>query len=229
MAVPKAHVVFVLDDSGSMTENGKCVATIQAYNAYVDTLAKVKGAEVHVSLCKFGGHGLSTKMQWNAPVQDAVRLSDANYHPNDGTEIYLAIIQAIQAVEAELKKSGPRKVVLCIQTDGASGITSVNDDGSIRYGGSGPLSCQLAHDMLKQKMAAGWEIIFMAANDGHTDFLDVAGRTLGIPRDNIMVYGTDKKATTETFAAAAWNIGAYTAGRKASVAFTDEQRKKAKG
>jgi hypothetical protein len=216
MAVPVALVTFLLDDSSSMLE--RKTPTMKAFNAYVDVMKKTKGAEIKFSLCKFGGHGLdSSPVQWAVPVQDAVELSSANYNPQSGTDMYRAIVQVIAKIDAELSRTGPRKVVVCIQTDGASSDTCDS------YGSSA------AGRLVRARQKEGWEFVFMAARAPYVDFMSVARDQLGIPESNVIVYGDNTNQTKAAFEAAGWNVGSFTSGRSGNAGFSEDQRKKAKG
>lgn len=225
MGAPLAYVAFLLDDSGSMS--AKAEATIAAYNAYIETLKETKGAEIRFSLWKFGGNGLaSTPVQRNAPIQDSVMLSTANYNPNDGTQLYWALVQLIQKTEEDLKQDkNPRKVVICIQTDGQSAKGYVDGTGSFdgqswSMGKGYKAVEEFCGELVRKKQSEGWEFVFMAAKDGQFDFYNVACNELGIPKENVMVYQTDEKSTVAAFSAAAWNIGSFSSGRASHASFT---------
>lgn len=220
MGAPLAYVAFLLDDSGSMAS--KLTATIAAYNAYIETLKETKGAEIRFTLWKFGGEGLaSNPVQRNAPIQDSVLLSTQNYHPNSGTQLYWALVQLIRKTEEDLKTDkNPRKVVICIQTDGQSGKGYVDKKGDFDAYKGDKTVMAFCGELVRQKQNEGWEFVFMAAKEGQFNFYNVACNELGIPKENVMVYQTDKKSTVAAFSAAAWNIGSFSSGRASHASFT---------
>lgn len=209
MAVPVALVAFIVDDSGSMRASDK--ATREAFNAYVDVLKKTKGAEISLTVRTF-----RRVLQESAPIQDSIELTGDNYRAtHSNTPLWRTITSLIESLDAELAKSGPRKVVVCVQTDGGDPESHV--------------SCA---NLVRERMAAGWEFVWMGTGNGTVvgggeavSPLDGAVK-LGIPKANQILYGRDSAKTLAAFTAAGWNVGSYASGRKAHADFTEDQRRK---
>lgn len=213
--VPVALVAFIVDDSGSMRSWSD--PTRKAFNAYVDVLKKTKGAEIRLSVYMLSSQGRDA-LQANAPIQDAVVLDHNNYDADyNKTPLWITITRVIDAIDAQLRRDGPRKVVVCIQTDGGD-----------------PESHWECERLVRARLALGWEFIWMGTGNGPvslghgriaTDCMEGA-RKLGIPEANQIQYGRASDKTLGAFQAAAWNVGAFSSGRQAHASFTDEQRKK---
>lgn len=209
---PIAHVCFIIDDSGSMATMGN--ATCRAFNQYVETLKAVKGAEVRLSLYTLNRGFKHPYGQWDKHIQDVEPLKcgrvvdGANYVPDGGTDISMAVVNTIASIRAELKKSGPRKVVICIQTDGHEG-------GNYERQGE-------ARAEVKQALKDGWEFVFMGAlvTDAYRAiFTNYAVGVLGIPKENILVYSNNSDSVVRAFSETAKNIGAFASGRAKTAGF----------
>ena len=211
MAIPVALVAFIIDDSGSM--KSLAPATCAAFNAYVDVLKKTKGAEIRFSAYPLES---ATPYQSDVPVQDALTLTDGtdgggNYRPfRSSTPLFMTVRDVIDKLEETLKRVGPRKVVVCIQTDGVD-----------------PTDVTSTKRRIQEKQCEGWEFVFMGTHDKSST--QQVARSLGIPHANYMFYSSNQRATLAAFSAAGWNVGAYTSGRAANAGFTEEQQRQAKG
>lgn len=242
MSAPLAYVAFLLDDSGSM---GAYVdSTCEAYNAYIDTLKEVKGAQIRYTLWKFGGNGLErSPMQRDVPIQDAFELNEENYKPNSGTQLYWAVIKLAENIEKDLQRqSNPQKVVVCIQTDGQSARGFVDQIGMFdeygpHNGNNSGRNWKAIEDycgeIVRKKQKEGWEFVFMAAvgqsyGGPAFDYRKLAITELGIPSENVLEYGQGSKGSVAAFSATAMNVGAFSSGRARHVSFTDEQRRRAR-
>ena len=209
MAVPLAHVIFVLDDSGSMsfyTEETK-----RAFDAFVSTLQKVKGSQIVLTLIKYGD---SCEVVYKAkPIQDVGKLE---YNPKSSYDIpYDAVHFAAEIAEAEKRSN---KVVICLLCDGG-------DNASKHTRGE-------ARKLIERKLKEGWEFCFLAAGDrGYIYCPAEVAKRIGIPENCIIKYaqGHDGGKAIEAFGASAWNIGSYAAGRAEHVSYTADQKKKVGG
>lgn len=83
-----SHVVFVLDDSGSMQSCRD--ATISGYNEYLQMQKKdadETGIETFVSLYKFDGRTLTSVFD-RVEVKEVSELDRNSYNPQGGTNLY---------------------------------------------------------------------------------------------------------------------------------------------
>lgn len=115
------HVVFVLDESGSMEEKKKL--TIKSFNKFLKSQKK-EGKEIKedtfISLFKFNGFCV-TKVYSKLNIKEVEMLSEENYHPHGGTNLLDSIGDAI--VEANYTLLGSEqdereKIIFVILTDG---------------------------------------------------------------------------------------------------------------
>ena len=209
MATPLAHVVFLLDCSGSMSSMR--AETQEAFNTFVRTLQKTKGAEIRLTLIEYRDR---PKMIYKAvPIQDVPELE--GYRPNASEDIlYDAVHYGVEVAE---KVKDTTKTVIVILCDGGDTSSRRSQDE--------------ARCLVEKKRAEGWEFCFMAAGNtgGFYGPADIA-RRIGIPPEAIISYaatygqGNDSKAV-EAFSASAWNVGAFSSGRAESVKYTEAQKK----
>lgn len=218
MAVPTAHVIFCLDCSSSMSWARK--ATQDAFNMFVQTLQKTKGAEVKLTLIEYRD---KAKTIYKAkPIQDVAVMDD--YRPDSGEDTLYDVVH--YAVDIAERHKGSVKTVICILCDGG-------DTSSRR-------TADDAKALIEKKRAAGIEFCFLAANaydiasnPGLAAHYAMHGPAaiaarIGIPPESILNYGQkDQKKSLEAFGASAWNVGAFSSGRAAHVAYSDEQKKAA--
>ena len=86
-----SHVIFVLDDSGSMQSCRD--ATITGYNEYLQMQkkdAQETGIATFISLYKFDGRSLSSVFN-RINVLEVSELNRDSYNPQGGTNLYDAI------------------------------------------------------------------------------------------------------------------------------------------
>lgn len=192
--IPAAHVIFVLDDSGSMEEYAEITA--RAFDAMVETLQLCKGADIVMSLIKYGGNYRTAFSRRHIQLVEPIKYDPKAYH----TAIRDALMGAI-----ELAKKNPReeKTIIIIQTDG-------HDNASRRA------SETVRKEVLAAKKA-GTEFLFMDASRGYY----LCAPKLGFDPMEIMQYGGSDSiaAFTET----AVNIGSVASRLTEHAAYTKEQ------
>jgi len=199
-------VTLLLDKSGSMAACHE--ATIEAVNTYLDGLKKA--TRTLFSLVQFDTVGLERTCV-RTPIAKAPRLNHFNYMPRGGTPLVDAAVKTIHAVEASLSEFAFKpKVVVAIQTDG-------HENSSTEYV-MGDL-----HQLIKEKMAEGWQFLFMGCG---IDAYDQA-RYMGISTCDTMAYNPTAESSNAAFAASASNTVAYLSGVQGNVSYTTAQRQAA--
>lgn len=105
----KAHISFILDQSGSMDTVKK--STISGFNEYLSTLQKDKEVEYTFDLTTFDN--TSTRKASNKSLKALEPLTEKSYTPNGGTALYDAVCDTIAGHEGN-----GDKWIICILTDG---------------------------------------------------------------------------------------------------------------
>lgn len=204
-AAGQTLVTFLLDRSGSM--DAIKAATIEAFNAYLDTL-KAGGDGIEFSFLQFDTQSLD-KICVNEPVTKVQGLTPLTYQPRGGTPLIDAAYKTIKAVESALpsRKDKP-KIVVCIQTDGEENQSTEHTWESLSA-------------LVKAKIADGWQFNFMGAGiDAYAQ-----GAKMGIAAMSTMSYDPSKVQTTlAAFAASAHNTMSYASGDAANTDYSFVQR-----
>jgi hypothetical protein len=212
-----SHVVFVLDDSGSMQS---CrAATISGYNEYLQLQkedAKKTGIATFVSLYKFDGTSVVNIFS-RVAVDEVPNLDEKSYNPQGMTNLYDAIggvMLQLNTLLAEKKKADRDSIVITILTDGAENSSKVFNNQAIKQ-------------MVEKAEGKNWGFMFLGAN------IDAfaAGSSLGFSSQNTMQYDTASMANTMRSASAmtsrmksAYASGMETSLAYASATFTDQER-----
>lgn len=217
-----SHVIFVLDDSGSMQSCRD--ATISGYNEYLQMQkkdAQETGIATFVSLYKFDGRTLTAVFN-RAPVEYVEDLTRNTYNPQGGTNLYDAIGGVMMQINAELaknKKADRDSIIITILTDGEENASRTFDSSNVKQ-------------MVEKAEAKNWGFMFLGAN------IDAfaAGGALGFNAQNTMQYNTSNMASTMQTASAmtsrmrsAYASGMDTSMSYASAGFTDQERSSAVG
>jgi hypothetical protein len=177
-----SHVIFVLDDSGSMQDCRD--ATISGFNEYLkmqQTDAATKGIATFVSLYKFDGGNVNCVYN-RLPVATVSPLTRDTYNPNGMTNLFDAIGGVMMQINndfASKKKADRDSVIINILTDGHE-----NSSRSFRN-----------HDvkqMVSKAQDKSWSFMFLGAN------IDAfaAGQTLGFTQRNTMQFDTRNVGAT---------------------------------
>lgn len=197
-------VTFLLDRTGSMRSCKD--ATIEAFNAYLDTLRK-NPEGIELSFLQFDSRSLDTICIAESPNKVAF-LTDETYQPRASTPLIDAAYKTIKAVEAALaRRDDTPKIVICIQTDGY-------ENASTQY------TMPELSLLVKEKTALGWQFVFMGAGiDAY-----MQGTQLGIATSHTMSYDQSRKHTVAAFQASAENAVRYAQGAAAGAAFSSKQR-----
>jgi hypothetical protein len=206
MTKPACVVTFLLDRSGSMESCRD--ATIEAFNGYLEALARENEAEIAFTLLQFDSESLD-KLCVAVPVAEAPRLSRENFVPRASTPLVEAAVTTIKAVEAALEaRSDHPRVVICFQTDGLENASRQHSWEALRA-------------LIAQKTAAGWQFNFMGADiDTYQQ-----GARMGISFAQTMSYDKARpEAARAAMAASARSSSDYAAGRRAMTDFLLEEK-----
>lgn len=205
-------VTFLLDRSGSM---GSCLdTTIEAFNGYVDGMRDTPS--IDFSLVLFDaptGIGMHLdKICVATPINQAPKLSKANYNPRGSTPLIDAAYTVIKAVEKSLaEKPKDTQVVICIQTDGQENCSREHTWESLNA-------------LIQEKQKLGWQFNFMGAGiDAYQQ-----GAKMGLSVANTMSYDhTDIRATRAAFAGRASATVAYASGLSGGMNISEIEKKNA--
>ncbi len=203
-------VAFLLDRSGSM--GAIKASTIESFNGYVaslkDGLTTALAGEIRFSLVQFDTFGLETTWK-DAPIETVDGLTDQTYQPRGGTPLIDACMAMIEGVERKLAELTEKpKIVVCFQTDG-------HENASQKF------TWSELNAKIKEKIAAGWQFLFMGAS---IDAYDQAGK-MGIARGATVSYDSRRpEAAAAAFYASGMNTRGFAEGRRADTAYTAEQK-----
>lgn len=212
-----SHVIFVLDDSGSMQS---CrAATISGYNEYLQSQkkdAKESGIPTFVSLYKFDGSSVKSIFNRIA-VDDVKELDEKSYDPQGMTNLYDAIGGVMMNINTQLashKKADRDSIIITILTDGAENSSRTFSNTTIKQ-------------MVEKAEGKNWGFMFLGAN------IDAfaAGGSLGFNVNNTIQYDTASMGNTIRAASAmtsrmksAYASGMDTTLAYATTSFTEEER-----
>jgi hypothetical protein len=181
-------VTLMPDDSGSIAHANNAGAVRDGHNFVLDALRGSKqSGEVLAHTRYLNGHVL---FPYTA-LEHAVRMSTANYRPDQGTPLYdqtAVVLGTVIAKSQELAQAGIAvRTVTLIITDGA-------DAGSRRVRPADIKS--LVDDLLAQEHHI---VAAMGISDGSTDFHQVF-RAMGIPDRWILTPGNSASEIRRAFA-----------------------------
>jgi uncharacterized protein YegL len=212
-----SHVIFVLDDSGSM--QGCRAATISGYNEYLQLQkedAKKTGIPTFVSLYKFDGRNVNNVFN-RVSVEEVEGLNEKTYNPQGMTNLYDAIGGVMMQINAQLtanKKADRDSIIITILTDGHENSSRTFDNTNIKQ-------------MVEKAEGKNWGFMFLGANINAF----AAGSSLGFNVNNTMQYDTASMGNTMRSASAmtsrmksAYASNMDTTLAYASSGFTDQER-----
>ena len=209
-----AHVVFILDDSGSMQSCRD--ATIAGFNEF---LAGQKASEVptFISLYKFDG-SRTVRVFSRVGVNEVPNLDRELYNPRGGTNLNDAICEVMIEVNNNLAASREDlrdSISLVILTDGEENSSRTYRAGDVKA-------------MVEKAEANDWAFFFLGAN---IDAFAV-GSAYGFGVSNTLQYNTAKMGETMSAATRSVNMmkGARVGGMSvdaayAVAAYSDDDRK----
>jgi hypothetical protein len=212
-----SHVIFVLDDSGSMQS---CrAATISGYNEYLQAQKKdavETGIPTFVSLYKFDGSSVNSVFS-RTPVEFVKDLDENAYDPQGTTNLYDAIGGVMMQINSQLsanKKADRDSIIITILTDGAENSSRTFNNTTVKQ-------------MVEKAEGKNWGFMFLGANINAF----AAGSSLGFNAHNTMQYDTAAMGNTMRSASAmtsrmksAYASGMDTNMTYVSTTFTDQER-----
>lgn len=146
----KQEIVIVIDKSGSMSSSRDDV--IGGFNTYIADLKKDEETDVKLTLVMFDTY--VHKLHSGKALKDISELSAQTYCPGGSTALNDAVMEAVEDVEARLKKSKAKddpQVMVVVFTDG-------EENASRKF------KKDAVSDKRKEKEAEGWAFIFMGAD-----------------------------------------------------------------
>lgn len=187
---------FILDNSGSMQSIKE--RTISGFNEYLQTLqreSKRKKNKVLFSLTKFNARGIE-KPYVAVDINEIKPLNDRTYMPDDGTPLYDACVETIEAVEKEVRKMDTDPAVLvAIMTDGEENMSRKHD-------------AKCLSDLIgKLQKKGNWTFVFLGANQDAWAQANI----LGISAGNTMSWQSTDAGTPVAFRNMAVNTSNYVA------------------
>ncbi len=212
-----AHVIFILDDSGSMQSCRN--QTISGYNEYLQGQMESE-VPTFVSLYKFDGCSVNS-LYSRVPVSTAPKLNLETYNPQGGTNLLDAIGSVILETNQKLSAIGNvanrDSVTLVILTDGEENSSREFTNENIKM-------------MVEKAETKNWSFFFFGAN---IDAFSV-GSSLGFWHSNTVFYSTANMGATMAMASRATNdmksvrsAGMATMDAYMSTGFTEEERNEA--
>lgn len=218
-----SHILFVLDDSGSMQDCRD--ATIEGFNGYLASQkenVKETGIKTFVSLYKFDGRNV-TPVYSRIAVEEISPLDRNSYNPQGMTNLYDGIGGVMMKVNSDLasvKKTDRDSIIINILTDGQENSSRTFNNADIKQ-------------MVSKAEEKQWTFMFLGAN---IDAFAV-GNTLGFSKHNTMQFDTKNVGATMRSASRMSNDikGMYASGYSGdtselyfATAFTDAERSSAK-
>lgn len=188
--VPAAEVVLVTmmpDDSGSIRFAGNADAVRSGHNLVLDALCACRqSADVLVHTRYLNGEVLYPY----TPLEQAKRMTRANYDPNKGTPLYdqtVVLLATVLAKSQEFANNGvPARTVTLLISDGADVHSTRADASHVR---------PLVEDMLRAETHI---VAAMGIDDGTTDFRRVY-TDMGIQDRWILTPGNNESEIRSAF------------------------------
>jgi len=146
-----AEIVFILDESGSMSSvKGD---TIGGFNEFIETQKRIPG-EVKLTFIKFSDY--YNVVNEGTPVEKVEHLNESTYSPSFSTALLDAVGKSINSLTARLEttteEEKPEKVLFAILTDGYENASTVYTQKAI-------------NEMIKnQRTKENWEFLFLGAD-----------------------------------------------------------------
>lgn len=205
-AATKTLVTLLLDRSGSMNQVRE--QTISALNDWMGEM-RGSGEDIRLSMIFFDrdrGETCLQKIHVARPIKEVPDLAWGDYVPRGMTPLVDAAWDTIQAIRKSIEGRTDTKVVVTIQTDGQENC-SVRGFAELR-------------DLIRECEGQGWQFQFLGAGINAYD----QGGQLGLGRDKIVSYGSDRASTREVFRASAMNTVLYASGASAEMGYTSAQK-----
>lgn len=207
------HITILLDRSGSMSSVKD--DTIGGFNTFLADQKKVKG-EATLTLNQFDDQ-YETVMD-AIDIQNAKKLTEDTFVPRGSTALLAAIGRSVDETGEMIKNKPehdrPEKVIFVIITDGLENHSNYVEWGKDKT--KAAISKKIKHQTDVYK----WQFVFIGANqDAIAEAHDI-----GIGADMAMDYTANSVGTKSLYASAGSNLRMFREGKKASMAWEDDQR-----
>jgi len=201
LSISVQHVIYVLDESGSMFSRQQVV--LSGVEEFREEQLRVQDPQktVLVSMLTF-----STEVRTlftRKPLSEMVPLTSEDYHPQGLTALYDAIHDSLQCVNPM-----DEKTILIVLTDG-------QENASQRVTSRG----QLQTELHRKKQEGKLEVVFLGSN--LDDIQDAAG-SVGAAPQSTLPYNDDR--LEEALSAVASAVGRATSGVSPGIFFTPHER-----
>lgn len=224
--MPKTHVTFLLDRSGSMAQI--LDDTIGGFNTYLDAIRDTP--DLFFTLTTFDSNS-ADRLCERVPVKEAPRLTKDNFVPRGGTPLVDAFCDVIKRASGdggsvfkptvdgdkfkniadEIFTDAKEQVVVTVLTDG-------EENQSTRYS-----SNDLAA-MIKEKTEAGWQFNYLGAS---IDAYKMAAK-FGISGVNTMSFNSmDVAASEANYRSLGSRTVLYASGAMSNMNISEKDKKKA--
>lgn len=210
-----AHVIFILDDSGSMQSCRD--ATIDGFNEFLDGQCASE-VPTYISLYKFDGRFVN-RLYNRVGVNEIPKLNRETYNPQGSTNLNDAIGEVMAAVnvyQGAIREDLRDSLTFVILTDGEENASRTYKNSDIKQ-------------MVEKAEAAQWGFFFLGAN---IDAFSV-GFAYGFGVNNTLQYSTKNMGETMMATTRSVNMmkGARAQGMALNAAydaaaFTAEDRQK---
>ena len=217
-----SHVVFILDESGSMSSHYD--QTLSGFNEFLETHKKDEietKIPTFISLFKFNGFNVN-QVYNREPVQGIAPLNKTSYRPSGGTNLIDSIGAVMQTINQQLssqRKSNRDHVIITILTDGEENSSKTFDNNDIKQ-------------MVSKAEEKNWAFIFLGAN---MDAFKTSS-VWGFSQNNTLHYDTHtinaairSSADMSTRLKMSVSEGNTVASAYVSSAFTDKERNESNG
>lgn len=192
----KSHIIFILDDSGSMQSCRE--QTIKGFNEYLDGQkldAETTKIETFVSLYKFDGWNVNCAID-HIRVQEVTPLNKQTYNPQGGTNLLDALGGVMLSINEKLvaiKKANRESVIITLLTDGEENQSKTFNNADVKA-------------MVEKAEAKNWGFMFLGAN---VDAFST-GATMGFNVSNTVQF-TNASSTNAILSASAMTTRMRTA------------------
>jgi hypothetical protein len=216
--MPRANftdIIVLLDRSSSMQSIAK--ATRDGLNEFIKSQQLVAG-EARFTLVQFSTTADFKYTLQQLPVGAVEPLTELQYNPRGAaTALRDALGRLIDDLgrryAAEREHSRPEKVVLVVVTDGEENASRNITPEALKT------RIQTQSDVYK------WEFVYLGANQDAI----LAAREMSIPVAAAMDFAASEQGVNAMYASVSEKLGTYRTGLSRSMAFDDDDRKKAAG
>lgn len=187
MASEVVLVTLMPDDSGSIRFGGNAAVVRAGHNTVLDALLNSNQRD---NVLVHNRYLNGTVLYPYCPLSQAVRMTEQNYDPNQGTPLYdqtMVLLGTVLAKAQEFSDNGvPVRTVTLLITDGADVHSTRATAKTVR---------SLVHDMLRTENHV---VAAMGIDDGSTDFRQTFGE-MGIRDEWILTPGNSQKDIRQAF------------------------------